>query len=237
MKSLTVFKQNKIFFIVISVVLFFYGCGRTNIELPLAKIRSALKDTPTYSIILEDMKEDGNFVKSYFHRYRIILQDNAQVTGWMKVPRDYYMANEQFLGMSLAAKKDGKLISSVAPPGYHYVGDSRYGSWRNDNRGGSFWEFYGKYALFSSLIGGWYRPIYRNDFNTYRQYRTRGAPYFGRNNEYGTSGSIVKQNKSSFYARRMARQRSQKASFKDSVARRTGRTRTGFRGRAGGFGK
>lgn len=230
-------KHIKLFIIIFAIALLAGGCGKPDRELPLEKIKITLKDTPSYSIILEDMKEAGTFSKHYFHKYRVVFQEEVKTTDWMEVPKDYYKTSELLLGMSLFVKKEGEENSSVAPPGYQHVGDSRYGHWTNDHRGGSFWEFYGKYALFSSLMGGWYRPIYRTDYNAYRQHRTGNAPYFGRNNEYGTNGSVVKRNKPGFYNRRMARERMKKASFKDRVSKRTGRTRTGFRSRAGGFGK
>lgn len=213
----------------------FFSCSSN--ELPIEKIKKALKDSPSYSIILDDMKEDGNFFKNYYHKYRVVQEDDAYTVDWLEVPADYYKTNESFLGMSLAGKKDGEQQNSVSPPGYRYVGDSRYGHWRNDSHGGSFWEFYGKYAFFSSLIGGWYRPIYRNDYNSYSRYRRNNKIYYGRNNEFGTNGSIAKKNKPNFYARRMNQKNFSKASFKDKVSQRIGRSRTGFRGRAGGFGK
>jgi len=226
---------NILLFITTAAVLFLYGCGGG--DLPVEKIKKALKDTPAYSIVLEDMKEEGNFFKKYYHKYRVIREEQAGTTDWMEVPEDYFQTNQAFLGMSVAVKKEGETSSTVSPPGYQYVGNSRYGHWRTDHRGNSFWEFYGKYALFSSLFGGWYRPIYRSDFDMYQQYRARNVPYFGRNNEYGTNGSVSRKNKPDFFARRTTAERMKKASFKDRVARRTGRTRTGFRGRAGGIGK
>lgn len=215
----------------IAAAFFFYGCGGG--DLPVERIKKALKDSPTYSIILENMKEEGNFFKDYYHKYEIVQEGKTQTTDWLEVPEKYYRTNEPFLGMTLVSKKDGKLSSDAAPPGYRYVGDSRYGHWRTDRSGNSFWEFYGKYAMFSSLLGGFNRPIYRNDYNMYQQYRSRGMPYYGRHNEYGTNGSITKKMKPNFYSRRMAKN----ASFKDRVTKRTGRTRTGYRGRSGRVGK
>jgi hypothetical protein len=217
--------------VTISAVFLFYGCGGG--DLPVEKIKKALKDTPTYSIILEDMKEDGNFFKDYYHKYEVVQEKDSGITDWLEVPEDYYRTNQAFLGMTLVSKKDGKLSSDVSPPGYRYVGDSRYGRWRTDHRGSSFWEFYGKYAMFSALLGSFNRPIYRDDYNMYNQYRSRNMPYYGRNNEYGTNGSITKKTKPDFYSRKMASQRS----FKDRVKQRTGRTRTGYRGRSGRVGK
>ena len=227
-------------YIIIIALTFFpfcSGCGTGSRELPVEKIKQGLKASPDFSIILDDMKEEGNFVIRYFHKYRIINQAETGTTDWLEVPKNYYKANETFLGMTLFAKKNGQAITSIAPPGYQHVGDPEYGRWQNDARGGSFWEFYGKYAFFSSLLGGFHRPIYRDDFNAYRQYRNRQTPYFGKNNQYGTNGSVSKATKPNFYARRQAKARLQSSSFSDKVSRRIGRTRTGFRSRAGGFGK
>ena len=224
---------------VLSAMIFFTGCGGkySGAGEPVEKIKASLTDVPDYSIILEDMKKEGNFISEYFHKYRIIVGEQTRITNWLNVSEKFYKANKGFLGMTLMAKKDGKAISSIAPPGYQYVGDSRYGSWRNNDRGGSFWEFYGKYALFSTLLGGFHRPVYRNDYNLYSRHRSRNAPYFGMNKEYGTNGSFTKTTRPNFYSRNIQRTRTRSTSFQEKVAKRTGRTRTGFRSRAGGFGK
>jgi len=221
------------------IVFALYACGSGPKELPITKLQQKLKDVPTYSIVLEDMKEEGNFFIQFFHRYRVVIPEEAEntLTGWLEVPETYFKQNEPFLGMSLMVKKEGIISSEVSPPGYQYVGDPKYGQWQTDSRGNSFWEFYGKYALLTSLLGGWNRPIYRNDYDMYRQYRNRNTPYYGPNKQYGTNGTFTKQTKPSFYSRRMAREKMKSTSFKNKVAQRTGRTRTGFRGRAGGFGK
>ena len=71
---------------------------------------------------------------------------------------------------------DGSIDHDQHPPGYQYVGNERYGQWRDDRSGGSFWEFYGRYALLSYVIGGFGRPIYRTDWNAYRDSRGLGQP-------------------------------------------------------------
>lgn len=214
------------------------GCtGGSTRNMPIDKIKHSLKNQPTYSIILDDMKYEGSFFKTYFHKYLIVQPDGSSKTDWLKVPERYYRQTQKFLGMTILAKKDGKFETGVSPPGYGFVGDTKYGRWVHDSQGGSFWEFYGKYAFFSSLFGGWYHPVSMSDYRTYNQYRAYNRPFFGRRNEFGSSGQIVKQKRPGFYARRMFRSRTGSGSFAKRFRSRIGRTRTGFMGRAGGFGK
>lgn len=219
------------------VFLLFWGCGGSPSVPPISKIRRQLADVPTCSVILEDMKTSGNFIKDYYHKYRIVMPEEAQITDWLEVPKNYYRAHTGMMGMTLFARKDGKEITTAGPPGYAYVGDSRYGRWRTDSGGRSFWEFYGQYALLSSLYGGWYRPIYRDDYNSYRTHRSQNRIFYGRNKEFGSNGSVVRKTRPDFYSRHMARQRAGSSSFASKVSKRIGRTRSSFRGRSGGFGK
>jgi len=219
--------------ILILAALFLFGCAGQ--RLPLDVIKAEFRDAPNYSVILEDMDERGTFFKTYYHKYRIVQDERSYITDWMKVPQDYYRRHETFLGMTLAAKKEGKLDSSVAPPGYHYVGDERYGSWKRDSSGNSFWAFYGQYAFLSAMLGG--HRVYRDDYTTYRQYRNQNRPYYGRNREFGTKGTITKSQKPNFYARQAARAQAKKSSFSNRVNQRAGRTRSSFRSRSYSGGK
>ncbi|MBW2061332.1 MAG: hypothetical protein JRI95_07165 [Deltaproteobacteria bacterium] len=212
---------------------FLHGCAGK--QLPIDLIKKEFRDVPTYAIILDDMEERGAFFKNYYHKYRIVQQERSWTTDWMKVPQDYYRRNANFLGMTLAAKKKGEFDASTGPPGYHYVGDDRYGNWRRDSGGNSFWVFYGQYAFLSHMLGG--HRVFRNDYNTYRDYRTRNRPYYGRNNEFGTKGTITKRQKPNFYARQTAKAQAKKASFSNRVNQRTGRSRAGYRSRSTSWGK
>jgi hypothetical protein len=229
------------FSVKLSLVMFFCtlfaGCGGGTGEIPLETLKKTLKDQPTFSVLLDDMKEEGTFVKNYFHRYLVVLPDESSKTQWFQVPKDYYNKNLEFLGMTLLTKKDGIFDDAVSPPGYGFVGDKNYGRWREDGSGGSFWEFYGKYALISSLFGGWYSPIHRNDYRSYQSYRTKRQPFFGSSKQYGSSGKIVKATRPTFYSSRMSSVNAKKSSFSNKVNQKVGRSKTGLRSRAGGSGK
>ena len=228
--------MNKCHFVAIAAILsLFLLCACGGPSLPLDEIRASLKGVPTYSIILDDMKEEGNLFKTCYHKYRIITEDKTTETDWLEVPESYYKQNISFLSMTIWVKKDGKEDKVVGPPGYEYVGNPRYGHWNTNSSGQSFWAFYGQYHFISALLG--HGPIFRNHYNNYTRSRTQNRPYYGPNKEYGTNGSLTKKQKPNFYSRRMTRMKAKQASFSDRVNQRVGRTRTNARGRSGSWGK
>ncbi len=70
-------------------------------------------------------------------------------------------------------------------PGSYLVGNPSYGQWKQDSSGGSFWEFYGQYRLFSDLLGGpgyYGGRIGYDDWNSsprYSYYRDYGSDLYG----------------------------------------------------------
>ena len=82
----------------------------------------------------------------------------------------------------LAALSNGKLPSmqasrtkakSAQGAGSHLVGNPRYGQWRQNSSGQSFWAFYGQYAMMRSLFFS-PRPYYYSSW-----YSNRGWSYYG----------------------------------------------------------
>lgn len=217
------------------VALWAAGCGGPRD--PVVEMQQSLASAPEYMILLEDMREEGTFFTDYYHKYRVIQGERQHTTDWVEVPEQVYRRYEPFLGMALAAKSDQGVSSSPHPPGYHYVGNPQYGRWERRD-GGSFWVFYGQYALMRDLLGWGGRPVYRRDWDDYRTYRDRGRPYYGREREWGTEGSVTKQRKPTFYERRKQKIASRQRSFSEKVRSRAGRSRSGFGSRSrGGFGK
>ncbi|MCP4629334.1 MAG: hypothetical protein GY850_38395 [bacterium] len=223
-------------FIIISAIMGAFiitGCGGP--PPPLDEIRETVKGIPTCSVVLDDMKVEGNFFKDYYHKYKVITAEKTVDMGWMATSEKVYQRYLPFLGMTIWSKQDGKESSTAGPAGYEYVGNRKYGSWQRDSSGNSFWVFYGQYRLISDLLGG--GRIYRNGYDSYRSRRSRGMPYYGPKNEYGTNGALTKKRKPDFYSRAMSRKASSKTSFSDKFNKRIGRSRSGFSGRSGGRGK
>lgn len=220
----------------LSAVLILPGCG--GFSDPVEKLQKELSQEKEYAIILNDMSEEGNFVPSYFHQYRIDRGEKKEVRPFVEVTEPFYKKNEPFLGMALAAKTpDGQVTSTPFPNGYQYVGNPEYGRWRQDESGGSFWEFYGKYMLISQVMNWAGFGMNRMHYNDYTTSRTGGRPYYGPNKQYGTNGAVTKKQKPNFYARKAAKMSGAQSRFKDKINRRVGRSKSSFRSRGMRFGK
>ncbi len=215
------------------VTLWVAGCSARD---PIQEMRKSLANAPEYMIILEDMREAGTFSTDYYHKYTVVQGERRRTTDWIEVSHEVYRKYRPFLGMAIVAKSDQGVNDTPHPPGYHYVGNPHYGHWGG---GGSFWVFYGQYALMRDLMGGGFgRQIYRNDYDDYRNSRDRRRPYYGRNREYGTEGSVTKRQRPGFYKRRQQATANRQRSFSQRVRDRSGRNRSGFGSRSGGrFGK
>ncbi|MEC7640725.1 MAG: hypothetical protein VYC17_01080 [Nitrospinota bacterium] len=221
----------------ILLVLVLTGCGGPETR-PAEKLARQLQNKPQYTIILNDMKQKGNFFPSYYHQYRVDVGEDSKVYPFVEVSDSYYRKNLPYLGMVVVSKAtDGKVTHTPFPNGYQYVGNPQYGQWRTNSSGGSFWEFYGKYMLISQVMNWAGHGLGRNHYNTYSTYRVNNRPYMGPNGEYGTNGTITKKQKPNFYKRRQMRKARSTSRFQDRVNRRVGRSKNTFRSRGFGFGK
>jgi hypothetical protein len=207
------------------------SCGQPKDPLPQIHQDIKTKGTSTYSIVLSDMQAEGNFIKNYSHSYRVITPKQKFSYGPLDVPKKMFDYYRPYLGMTIWSQKDGEGGQNLAPPGYAYVGDPRYGQWRTDSSGRSFWMFYGQYRLLSDLLGLGGR-VYRGQYDRYRGYRSQNRPYYGPNQNYGTNGTITRKQYPDFFQRQQSRARTTSTSFSNKVNQRIGRSRTVTRGRS-----
>lgn len=209
------------------------GCDPPN---PLDRLLAELRPYPEFSILLEDMKTSGTFSTDYFHRYKVVIGEEIEgsedlsfrdeLGDWERVPKAVFRQYEPYLGMVILSKDaSGPVQEAIHPPGYQYVGNPRYGQWRSDSSGGSFWEFYGKYALLSHVFGSFNRPIYRGDWDSYSSSRRSNRPYFGPNREFGTQGTYTRQSNPTFFERQKLKQQRSRQSFSEKVKDRSSRNR------------
>jgi hypothetical protein len=201
-------------FCLIALALFVAACsGEKKFQKsPVDELIRDLNAEPTFSIILYDMDiEEGTFSDKYKHQYQIIKEkDSTPVeakTQMIEVSKEFFMQNQNNMGMEIAAKtRDGKVSKVAGPPGYsNYVGNSRYGNWSTGSDGNSFWAFYGQYAMMSSLLNMATGPIYRNHYDDYNSNYRGSRPYYGSTvnglPQYGTNSSHIQQSKPNFFSR------------------------------------
>jgi hypothetical protein len=154
--------------------------------------------------VLVDMEKSG---RTYKEQVRTVsTPKDGQTTSredWVEVSEGKYDAQKNNLGMAIEHKPLGKYdieadrvaqpagFAYMAPPGQR----NQYGYWDNRGGGQSFWVWYGQYALMRDLLFNHrYIPLPSYDYYEYRDYRTRGQTYYGRNEtgsgyKYGTQGS------------------------------------------------
>lgn len=125
----------------------------------------------------------------FFHKYIHIKNGEKTETDWVQVDDEEFEENQENLGMEILSKPYGcyesEKLEEAAPAGMSYVGNRKYGEWRRDDQGRSFWHYYGQYAFMNSMFGGNRTYIYRDHYDTWhRDYRGRDS-YYG----YGAAGS------------------------------------------------
>ena len=170
----------------LALMLFMVSCGgKEFVKSPVDTLIKDMNSEPVFSIILYDMEVEGNFSKSYKHQYQIITEKDSipqdKLTDWYPVGKDFFTYHENNMGMEIASKgRDGKVNKGASPAGYsNYVGNAQYGQWKQRD-GGSFWEFYGKYAMLSSVFHMMAYPARMSHYNDYRgNYYGRGRSYYG----------------------------------------------------------
>ncbi|NBC82273.1 MAG: hypothetical protein GVY19_02720 [Bacteroidetes bacterium] len=224
------------------------SCGSGFQKSPVDKLIRQMDDKQTFTIILHDLDIRGFLAKDYLHKYKIITEENGvpqeRVTDWENVTPEFFRHHQNNMGMEIAVKtEDGKLNKNPSPPGFsNYVGNEKYGQWVQRD-GGSFWEFYGKYAMFSSIfnmaMGG---PIGYGMYNNYaNNYRGR-RPFYGTRDRYGRydygTNSKYTRNTRSTRSSNFFERRQQRTGWQSSSSNRTGRSSSSsYRSRGGGFGK
>lgn len=203
---------------------------------PFLRLQRELDVYPEYSVILEDMRVDGNFTKDYYHQYKLVIGEEQEGSDELaiserlldaeRVSSQHYERHQDHLGMVLLSKTQEGVEQVPQPAQYRYVGDERYGTWRTNSNGGSFWEFYGKYALLSHVLGTVSRPIGRDEWTNYRSSWRGGRTYYGPNNDFGTRGTVTRTTHANFFQRQQARQAASRSSFQSKVRSRASSSRS-----------
>lgn len=203
---------------------------------PVQTLMSKYAAAPTYSILMVDMDDRSS---GYYQKFKVIYEDSVSGkvledrTDWIQVSKEYYYQNKDYLGMEIAGKGVNGTSLSAAPPGYgSFVGNERYGRWKDDN-GNRVWEFIGTYLILRTMLDLATYPIYYSRYNSYYTNYWRTRPYYGYNSYYGTNSRYTKSRYKNYYSRTSKRNASRSSSRSWS---RGNSSRSWSRG-GGGFGK
>jgi hypothetical protein len=229
-------KQSMQFLVFVFLTGFFLACSSSKTdkyqETALDKLVKQKMNEKTFSIVLYDMDFDNDKFK---HKYKIItdltdsVKKKEEITDWLSVSEEFFLKNQDNLGLELAGKgEDGKIHKIPAPPGYSsYVGNEKYGQWKTDNSGNSFWAFYGQYMFMSSMFNMMASPVYRSGYYDYRNNYYGNRPYYGSrdasgNYQYGTYGSTTQKSSPTFFERNQ----NKSDNFKSRLQSRVGSSST-----------
>lgn len=239
--------------LIIGVIFFlllgqFFSGGKVKGD-TLSELRQELAAYPEYTVILNDMRQEGTFLPHFYHQYKIVtgeavagkeaLNYNQRLLEYESVSRETYSRYEPYLGMAILSKLPGGEVSATPmPPGYQYVGNPQYGQWVTNTSGQQVWQFFSTYLqlrLLMDLVSG--PPIYRSGYRDFQREYRRGRAYLGptvtsssgrRSRTYGTSGSVTQKTHPTFFERQRQRQAQSSSSFNRRVQERMNRTGSGY---------
>lgn len=148
------------------------------------------------SIILFDSFQTGLFIKTYYHKYKVIRGLKSTETVSVRVSKAFWFKNLKNHGMSLFRREEKQNATNfiVMPPGILYVGNRAYGQFEDHGSEiRNIWRFHGVYRHFTDYFyWGDFRPS-QAFYSAAKYSMNREEPFYGLNNEFGTNGSVTKK--------------------------------------------
>lgn len=151
------------------------------------------------SAILIDTHTTGFLIKTYYQKYRVIVDyDNIEEI-IVRTSREFAKKNIPNIGLSLYRKIENKEETLPVPPGSPYVGNEEYGEWRKTKGGKSRWIFWKAYKDFPKYFGwGKWRPT-EEFYQQLRNNQVNSVPYYGLEKEFGVNGKVTRENFPNFF--------------------------------------
>tara|TARA_R110000765_G_scaffold7963_8_gene26154 strand:+ start:7694 stop:9220 length:1527 start_codon:yes stop_codon:yes gene_type:complete len=141
----------------------------------------------------------NDFDQVFYHKYTEINGSKVTKTDWEDVEQEEFSAYMNALGMSIFSKPYGVFeedaVYQAHPPALAFVGDKKYGEYRSDNNGNSFWHYYGQFAFINAMLGPSYHYPSSMHSGWYGSRNTR-AYYGGTSTSpaFGTRSTRVRSN-------------------------------------------
>lgn len=158
---------------------------------------SRLVSRAPVSVILTDMHSTGFFIKSHYHKYKIVYGFSSYADEIVvRTSKEFSLKNKNNIGMSIFRRsgKDFSENSTPLPPGSIFIDDPSFGRWRtNPNSGIIYWKFYRAYKFLPKQLGwGKFSPTSKM-YSKVLAHIGQNKPFHGLNNEFGTEGIITKE--------------------------------------------
>ncbi len=161
-------------------------------------------ESPPFTLVLVDAFSSGLFIKSYYHKYRLVGPFRPMDEVVVRVSSAFYQKNILNIGMSLFRRYDNNEENTVPlPPGtVFFLNKAYYGGWRWEDSGEKVWRFSRVYRFLNKQLGiQSFSPTY-DFYKQLEHHQVSGKPYYGLRSEFGSNGRISQNNFPSFFTRK-----------------------------------
>ncbi|MBF0205622.1 MAG: hypothetical protein HQK53_01900 [Oligoflexia bacterium] len=150
------------------------------------------KEIPPFSVVLVDAFSTGIIIRSHYHKYRLITPNKHPQTAILQVSKDFFDRNVSNIGMAIYQqnlKKENILVPM--PPIAIYIGLNAYGHWVSGENDEKVWKFHRAYAHLDRGLSSEDFKITEEFYQSVQFFRNQKLPFYGQNNEFGTTGSLT----------------------------------------------
>lgn len=146
------------------------------------------------SIILVDNFYIGQFIKTYFQRYKVLYGFKRPKYVTIKTSKSFYVKNINNVGMSIFRRPEfGQIVDTVPmPPGTLYLGNPAYGNWVLLDHGEEEWHFHRPYNHFYKYFG-WknFHPT-KSFYLKLKSHLKVQKTFYGDKGQFGTNKKLTK---------------------------------------------
>jgi hypothetical protein len=189
-------------------------------------------------LVLIDYFKRGLFIKTYYHRYKLIHGFKLPKYITVRTSKDFYQQNLDNIGLSIFRRNDHNNIESTVPmpPGTLFIGNLAYGNWLEPNEIShhhqelssnqlspyqitnnkkKIWVFHRAYKNFTQILGMNHYRVTEDFYELFQNYLKQEKSFRGPRNEFGTNGIITRMNYPEFYKKSIRKKFNFKSYFKE----------------------
>lgn len=180
------------------------------------KSLSTLVQGAPVSVILTDIHSTGFLIKTYYHKYKLVYGFQSYEEMIVRTSGLFNEKHKKHIGMEIFRRfEDLREEYNALPPGAIFIGDKHFGYWKLAPSGQREWEFYRVYRTIPEYLGwGEWRPD-ADFFSLMNAHISQSKPFYGPNQEFGSSGSITQKSFPNFFTKHQTKPINLKQFFLD----------------------